>query len=137
MGIKLANNAVSRLAGNISNSATTIVLVSGEGALFPALTAGEWFPATIISSAGAIEIIKVTARSTDTLTVERGQEGTAPAAFLAGERGAADKIAVRRGDLRVRAMQSSQITAAPTQDDFNRLQADVAAIYGMLAAIAG
>lgn len=57
--------------------------------------------------------------------------------ILTGERGAAEKIAVRRGDLRVRAMQSTQITAAPTQDDFNRLQADIAALYGMLAAIAG
>jgi hypothetical protein len=120
MGIRLANNAVSRLAGNISNSATTIVLVSGDGALFPALAAGEWFPATIINSANAFEIVKVTARSSDTLT---------------GERGAASKIAVRRGDLRVRAMQSTQITAAPTKDDFNRLQADVAALYGLLDAL--
>lgn len=86
MGIKLANNAVSRLSGNISNSATAIVLVAGEGALFPALAAGDWFPATLINSTGTVEIVKVTARSTDTLTVERGQEGTAPAAFLAGDR---------------------------------------------------
>jgi hypothetical protein len=86
MGIKLANNAASRLAGNITNSATTIVLVSGEGALFPVLVAGEWFPATIINSTGAVEIVKVTARSTDMLTVERGQEGTVPSAFVAGDR---------------------------------------------------
>lgn len=37
MGIKLANNAVSRLAWNITDSATTIVLVPGESALLPAL----------------------------------------------------------------------------------------------------
>ncbi|WP_288077207.1 hypothetical protein [Pseudomonas sp.] len=120
IGIKLANNAVSRMAWNISNSATTIVLVSGEGALFPALAAGEWFPATIINSANALEIVKVTARSGDTLT---------------GERGGASKAAVRRGDLRVGAMQSSQIGAAPTQADFNRLQANVAALYGLFAEI--
>lgn len=54
--------------------------------------------------------------------------------LLAGERGSADKAktAVRRGELRALAslkMQSGPVSAAPTQADFNRLQADVAAIY--------
>lgn len=56
---------------------------------------------------------------------------------LTGERGEADKIAVRRGDLRIRPMRSGQIAAAPTATDFNRLQADVAALYAMLAAMQG
>lgn len=88
MGIKLANNAASRLAGNISNSATTIVLISGDGALFPALAAGEWFPGTIINSANALKIVKVTARSGDTLTGERGgrQQGCRAARGAAGRR---------------------------------------------------
>lgn len=53
---------------------------------------------------------------------------------LTGERGDADKsrTAVRRGELRALAslkMQSGPITGAPTQADYNRLQADVAAIH--------
>lgn len=61
---------------------------------------------------------------------------------LTGERGDADKskTAVRRVDLAALAsgkMQSAQISAAPTQADFNRLQADVATIFNALAAIAG
>lgn len=56
---------------------------------------------------------------------------------LTGELGAAAKSAVRRGELQAGVMQSAQITAAPTQADYNRLQADVAAIFRMLAAISG
>lgn len=56
---------------------------------------------------------------------------------LTGERVTAAKSAVRRGELQAGVMQSAQITAAPTQADYNRLQADVAAIFRMLAAISG
>ena len=60
--------------------------------------------------------------------------------LLTGERGGADKskTAVRRGELRALAslkMQSSQLSAAPTQADFNRLQADVAALYAAFVQI--
>lgn len=84
MGLKLTNNAVSRLAGNISASSSTINVIPGEGSKFPILSAGDWFPATIIDAVGNIEIIRVTARSSDTLTVERGKESTAAMAFDAG-----------------------------------------------------
>lgn len=83
MGLKLSNNAISRLAADISNAATTITLEAGTGALFPSIGAGEWFPATIFANPG-LEIVRVTARSGDTLTVERGQEGTAAQAFTSG-----------------------------------------------------
>lgn len=84
MAIKLTNNAASRLAGNISASSTTINVIPGEGSKFPALSSGDWFPATIIDSVGNIEIIKVTARSSDTLTVQRAKESTSAMAFDAG-----------------------------------------------------
>jgi hypothetical protein len=58
---------------------------------------------------------------------------------LTGERGANDRAmsAVRRGELRPLAtlaedMKSAQITAAPTQADYNALQKDVAALYGAM-----
>jgi microcystin-dependent protein len=86
MGIKLANNAVSRLSGNITNSATTLNLVPGDGVKFPALLAGDWFPCTLVNANGDIEVIRVTERSTDSLTIVRAQEGTIAREFLAGDR---------------------------------------------------
>lgn len=85
--LKLSNNAIGRLAGNISNSATAINLQTGQGALFPTLGVGDFFNATIVrASDSAIEIVKVTARSSDALTVVRAQETTSGISFLAGDR---------------------------------------------------
>lgn len=86
MGLKLTNNAVSRLSAGITASSTSISLVPGEGLLFPTLAAGDYFPATLVKADGSIEIVKVTARSTDTLTVVRAQEGTTAKSFTAGDR---------------------------------------------------
>lgn len=85
--LKLTNNAVGRLASNRSTTDTSLILQAGEGVRFPSLAAGEFFRATLVrSSDGAIEIVNVTARATDTLTVTRAQEGTTALAFLAGDR---------------------------------------------------
>lgn len=87
MALKLKNNAVSRLASSITAASTSLSLTPGDGALFPALSAGDYFPATIVrASDNAIEIVKVTARATDVLTVTRAQEGTTALAFSAGDR---------------------------------------------------
>lgn len=86
MGLKLKNDAISRLASGISSSATTIVLTPGAGLLFPTLSSGDYFPATIIKSDGSREIVRVTGRSTDVLTVVRAQEGTVALAFNANDR---------------------------------------------------
>ena len=86
MGLKLKNDAVSRLASGISSSATTITLTPGTGLLFPTLSTGDYFPATLIKSDGSREIVRVTARSTDVLTVIRAQEGTTALTFNANDR---------------------------------------------------
>lgn len=86
MALKLANNAVSRLAGAVAANATTIALSPGDGAKFPALGANDWFPLTAVKSDGSLEVMRCTARTTDTLTVLRAQEGTAALAFAAGDR---------------------------------------------------
>lgn len=55
---------------------------------------------------------------------------------LTGERGDAAKSlsAIRRSELRAMpVLQSQPVTAAPTADDFNALQADVAALFAALA----
>lgn len=86
MGVKLKNNAVGYLSTAISASDIGIVLQSGNGALFPSLTAGEYFYATLFSVSGTYEIIKVTARVGDTLTIIRAQEGTIANSFAGGSR---------------------------------------------------
>jgi len=86
MPIKLANNASGTLATAISASDTGIALTTGDGAEFPTLGAGDYFYATITSSGGTQEIVKATARSGDSLTVVRAQEGTTAASFAAGSR---------------------------------------------------
>ena len=84
--LKIRNNAVSRLSANISPIDTSISLLPGGGAKFPALAADEWFPATFVKIDGTLEIVRVTARAADVLTVIRGQESTAAINFNAGDR---------------------------------------------------
>ncbi|QOJ19482.1 MAG: hypothetical protein HRU77_01480 [Gammaproteobacteria bacterium] len=85
------NNAFGSLSGGISDSSTVISLATGQGARFPSPTGGDYFLATLIGVDGngaenAWEIVKVTARATDGLTVVRGQEGTTAVAWSAGAR---------------------------------------------------
>jgi len=76
MAEQLANLAEGVLQTAIDNDDTAVVLGSGEGAKFPA--SGN-FRVTIES-----EIMLCTSRSTDTLTVTRGQEGTAAVSHSSG-----------------------------------------------------
>lgn len=86
MGVKVANNAFGTLSAGITTSDTTITLDSGEGARFPSLSSGEYFYATIVDTSNNLEIIKVTARSSDSMTVTRAQDGTTARAFSIGDR---------------------------------------------------
>lgn len=81
MGLKLSNNAISRLGSALSAGATSISVASGEGAKFPSLGAGDYFPATLSKPDGSYEIVNVTARSGDTLTAVRAREGTTALSF--------------------------------------------------------
>jgi hypothetical protein len=86
-----ANNAYSSLAANASNSTTTLTLATGTGARFPSPTGGNYFLLTLVGLDGnanesSWEIVKVTARSTDTLTVVRAQESTTAVAWNTGTR---------------------------------------------------
>ncbi|UYK07792.1 hypothetical protein [Yersinia enterocolitica] len=75
-----ANNASTVLAAGISASATTLTVNTGTGGLFPSPVSGtSFFKLTLIDSAtGTLtEIVHVTARSGDAMTIVRGQEGTA------------------------------------------------------------
>ncbi len=81
------NNAVSLLAAPISSSATTLAVLAGHGALYPAITeAGHYFLVTLENeTATAREIVKVNGRVGDVFTgLERGWEGTTPQNWAAG-----------------------------------------------------
>lgn len=86
MGLKVTNNAFGTLNAGINSSATTIVLTAGQGSRFPTLSAGDYFYATLIDTSNNLEIVKVTARSTDTMTVVRGQDNTTARAYSTNDR---------------------------------------------------
>ena len=86
-----SNNAYSSLAANASNVTTTLTLATGTGARFPLPTGGDYFLLTLVgldtnTNESSWEIVKVTARATDTLTVVRAQEGTSAVAWNSGTR---------------------------------------------------
>jgi len=80
MAVLIKNNAGSKLAAGISNSDTSLSVLTGAGALFPDTSSGGYFYATLIEGLN-VEIIKVTLRSSDNFTVVRGQDGTTAQAF--------------------------------------------------------
>jgi hypothetical protein len=86
MAVLVKNNAFSTLASGITNSATSISLAVGTGARFPAISGGDYFYATLIDTSNNLEIVKVTARSSDTLTVLRGQDNTTARTYSTGDR---------------------------------------------------
>jgi hypothetical protein len=88
------NNAATTLASSINSSVTSLTVAAGTGGLFPSLAGSQYFYCTLANTAGTtIEIVKVTARSTDTFTIIRGQDNTTAAAFAAG-----DKVELRLVD---------------------------------------
>lgn len=83
-----ANNAQSTLASSVSSSATTLPLATGTGASFPSPSGGDFFRMTLTQPGieSSWEIVRVTARSGDSVTVVRAQEGTSAASWAAGSK---------------------------------------------------
>ncbi|WP_447983777.1 hypothetical protein [Nitrospira sp. Nam74] len=72
-----ANNATTTLGASLTAVATSLTVATGTGALFPSPTGGDFFLATLeVVGTSTREIVKVTARSSDTFTIVRAQEGT-------------------------------------------------------------
>lgn len=86
MSVVIANNAKSTLAVGIGTGDTQIVVQNGDGTKFPALSAGQWFPLTLVKVDATFEIVRATARSSDTITIVRQQEGTNALSFNAGDK---------------------------------------------------
>jgi len=75
--LQVKNRATSALASGIDASVTSLTVTTGEGSKFP--QPGNGFHITIND-----EILKCTARTTDSLTVVRAQEGTSAAIHSSG-----------------------------------------------------
>lgn len=83
------NNAKSRLASAVSPTDLTFTVTTGEGVLFPTVTAGDHLLVTLENSAGDKEIVRVSLHPelSDVFTFHptpgygRGQEGTAVIGF--------------------------------------------------------
>jgi hypothetical protein len=120
MGIQIKNNASGTLATAINASDTGIVLTTGNGANFPVLGLGDYFYATLESTGGTFEVIRVTARSGDSMTVLRAQEGSIANSFAAGS----------RLELRVTAQSVADIAQLYASDADISLRNDLAAPSG-------
>lgn len=86
MPVLFTNNASTTLASGIAAGATSITVASGQGALFPVITGSNFFYATLANTSNVLEIVKVTARTGDTMTVTRGQDGTTATAYNIGDK---------------------------------------------------
>ncbi len=81
--IKYTNNAKTTLAADINNSVTSATVA--DGSVFPSLSSGEHFYCTFDDGTNN-EIVKVTARSSNTLTIVRAQDNTSARAFSDGDK---------------------------------------------------
>lgn len=87
MAVLYSNNAASTLTGGITDTATSLTVSTSSGAEFPDPGVGDHFYVTLIGEdEGAAEVVKVTARTDDTMTIIRGVDDTAARAFNVGDK---------------------------------------------------
>ncbi len=82
------NNAVGTLAAGIGPTATQLQLSPGQFTLFPMLASGTdsfFVTLTDVATKSLFEIVEVTATATNVFTITRGQGGTTPRTWLAGD----------------------------------------------------
>ena len=80
------NLASSTLASGISTTDVSLTVKSGDGSKFPALSGSDFFRCVLFKkSTLETEIVRVTARAADVLTITRAQESTTAIALNAGD----------------------------------------------------
>lgn len=114
MTIKFTNNATTTLASSINNSVTSLSVASGAGALFPSLSGSDVFYVTLANLTGSVEIVKVTARTSDTFTIVRGQDGTSALSWSAGDKVELRPVAAAMGAMAQTANNLSDLANAAT-----------------------
>jgi len=84
MAVVFSNNATTALASSVTSSATSITVQ--DGSVFPTLSGSDYTYITLEDLAGNVEIVKLTARSVNVLTIVRAQDGTSARAFGIGSK---------------------------------------------------
>ncbi len=82
MAVVFKNNAKTTLASSLTSSATSVTVA--DGSALPSLSGGNTFFCTFDDGTN-VEVVKVTARSSNTLTVVRAQDDTTARAFSTGD----------------------------------------------------
>ena len=89
MSLKFSNFGKATIASAPSGTTgLSFSVAAGTGLLFPALGAGDYFYGIFKDASGNREIVKVTARSTDSMTIAvggRGLDGTTARTWAAGD----------------------------------------------------
>ena len=89
MGLRFSNFGKARVASAPSGTTgLNFTVEAGKGLLFPALGAGDYFYGIFKDASGNREIVKIEARSSDSLTITaggRGLDGTPPRVWAAGD----------------------------------------------------
>lgn len=87
MAVLYSNNAASTLTVGISDSDTSLTVSTSSGAEFPDPGVGDHFYVTLIGdNENLAEVVKVTSRTNDTMTIIRGVDDTAARAFNVGDK---------------------------------------------------
>ena len=86
MAVLFHNNATTTLSAGVSDSATSITVA--DGSAFPALSGSDYLYLTleVDSDPTLKEIVKCTARSSNTLTVVRAQDNSTARTFSSGDK---------------------------------------------------
>ena len=110
MAVKFANNVSTTLTSAINATQTTISVADASG--LPSLSSGDYIYLTIDTDTASptLEVVKVTAVSSNDLTVVRGQDGTTASSFSAGVKVELRVTAAALGDISSQAQ-----TAADTE----------------------
>lgn len=89
MGLKFSNFGKAQIATAPSGTTgLSFTVDAGKGLFFPALAGSDYFYGTFKDAAGNREIVKISARSSDTMTISaggRGIDGTTARTWLAGD----------------------------------------------------
>jgi hypothetical protein len=109
MAVKFTNNAATTLAAGINSSVTSIAVT--DGSVFPTITGSDHFYVTFDDTTNR-EIVKVTARSGNTLTVVRGQDNTTAQAFNSGDKAELRVVAALLEDI------TTEVTSTLSVDTF-------------------
>jgi len=86
MSVLFVNNATTTLSAGVGDSATSITVT--DGSVFPSLSGSDYFYLTleVDSDPTLKEIVKCTARSGNTLTITRAQDGSSARTFSTADK---------------------------------------------------